>query len=391
MDAMEKGTTREKTASTNPSGNGSNGNGCGTLIELHQVQKTFQSAAGKYQALKGIDLQIGRGEFVGIIGRSGSGKSTLINMITGIDRPTSGEVFVGSTAVHNLNENQMARWRGRNLGIVFQFFQLLPNLSVMDNIRLPMDLCRTFPGGERRSRAMKLLELVEMSEHAHKLPSALSGGQQQRVAIARALANDPPVIIADEPTGNLDSKTADAVFNLFERLTSEGKTIVMVTHDSSLARRVARTVLIADGEVVNEYVAQALPTLSPTLMLEVSRKAEKVHIVAGETIIRKDTPAELFYIVTEGMAEVTLRRPNGTDVVVERMGPGQYFGEISLFTSKRTVASVGAIPDAPLQALAVDRPMFQKLLGESPDFHAAMQGVVSARLEQNRSITEGQA
>ncbi|HSQ16816.1 MAG TPA: cyclic nucleotide-binding domain-containing protein [Anaerolineales bacterium] len=165
----------------------------------------------------------------------------------------------------------------------------------------------------------------------------------------------------------------------------------MVTHDSSLARRVARTVLIADGEVVNEYVAKALPTLSPALMLEVSRKVKKVHFAAGETIIHKDTPAELFYIVTDGMAEVTLRRPNGTDVVVDRMGPGQYFGEISLFTSKRTVATVRAIPETPLHALAVDRPIFQKLLDESSDFHAAMQGVVSARLAENRSITEGQA
>jgi ABC-type lipoprotein export system ATPase subunit len=362
-----------------------------TLIGLHKVEKTFQSAAGEYRALKGIDLEISRGEFVGIIGRSGSGKSTLINMITGIDHPTAGEVLVGDTAVQSLNENQMARWRGRNLGIVFQFFQLLPNLSVLDNVRLPMDLCRSFPAGERRGRAMKLLEMVEMGEHAHKLPSTLSGGQQQRVAIARALANDPPILIADEPTGNLDSKTADAVFNLFEKLTAEGKTIVMVTHDSGLARRVARTVLIADGEVVNEYVARALPTLSPALMLEVSRKAKTVHFAAGETILHKDTPAELFYIVTDGLAEVTLRRPNGTDVVVDRMGAGQYFGEISLFTSKRTIASVRAIPEAPVKALTLDRPMFQRLLDESPDFQSAMESVVTARLAQNRTITEGQA
>lgn len=365
-----------------------NHNGKEHLIELNQVVKVFQSTAGEYRALKGIDLAIGRGEFVGIIGRSGSGKSTLINMITGIDRPTSGEVLVGSTAVHNLNENQMARWRGRNLGIVFQFFQLLPNLSVLDNIRLPMDLCRAFPGGERRARALKLLDLVEMSEHAHKLPSALSGGQQQRVAIARALANDPPVIIADEPTGNLDSKTADAVFKLFERLTSEGKTIVMVTHDSSLARRVARTILIADGEVVNEYVARALPSLSPALMLEVSRKAKKVHFAAGETIIQKDSPSAMFYIITTGTAEVTLRRPNGSDVVADRLTPGQYFGEISLFTSRRTQASVRAIPQAPLDALSIDQSLFQRLLDESSDFHSAMQGVVTQRLEKNRSLAE---
>ena len=187
---------------------------------------------------------------MGIIGRSGSGKSTLMNMITGIDRPTSGDVLVGDTAVHRLSENQMARWRGRNLGIVFQFFQLLPTLSVLENVTLPMDFCRTWPLRERRTHALALLEMVDMAEHAYKLPAALSGGQQQRVAIARSLANDPPLIIADEPTGNLDSRTADTVFGLFERLTAEGKTVVMVTHDLSLAQRIPRTVLIADGEMV---------------------------------------------------------------------------------------------------------------------------------------------
>ncbi len=362
-----------------------------SLIELRMVEKVYRNTAGGYQALKGVDLTIGRGEFVGIIGRSGSGKSTLINMITGIDRPSSGEVWVGSTAVHQLNENQMARWRGRNLGIVFQFFHLLPNLSVLDNVRLPMDLCRSFPARERRPRAMHLLEMVGMNEHAQKLPSALSGGQQQRVAIARALANDPPILIADEPTGNLDTKTADTVFHLFERLTSEGKTIVMVTHDSSLARRVARTVLIADGEVVNEYVARALPALSPSLMLEVSRKASLVQFAPGETIIHKDMPGKGFYIVTEGIAQVTLRRPDGTDVVVEQIGPGQYFGEISLFTSKRTTAMVSATPDIAVQALAIDPALFQRLLDESGDFHAAMQAVVASRSESNRLITEGKA
>jgi putative ABC transport system ATP-binding protein len=228
----------------------SNGYGNGRLIELRQVVKVYENAAGGFRALNGVDLAIDRSEFVGIIGRSGSGKSTLMNMITGIDRPSSGEVLVGDTAVHQLSENQMARWRGRNLGIVFQFFQLLPTLSVLENVTLPMDFCRTWPLRERRQRALALLDMVDMAEHAYKLPAALSGGQQQRVAIARALANDPPLIIADEPTGNLDSKTADAVFALFERLTAEDKTVVMVTHDTGLARRIPRTVLIADGEMV---------------------------------------------------------------------------------------------------------------------------------------------
>jgi ABC-type lipoprotein export system ATPase subunit len=364
-------------------------NGDERLIDLHQVVKIYQNTAGGYKALKEIDLEINRGEFVGIIGRSGSGKSTLINMITGIDRPTSGEVLVGDTAVHTLNENQMARWRGRNLGIVFQFFQLLPNLSVLDNVRLPMDFCHTFPTGERRKRALKILEMVSMDEHASKLPSALSGGQQQRVAIARALANDPPLLIADEPTGNLDSKTADAVFKLFENLVAEGKTVVMVTHDGGLARRVNRTVVIADGEVVNEYVVRALPSLSPSLMLEVSHKAQKVHFAAGETIIQQDAPGELFYIVTEGRAEVMLKRPNGTDIVADIMKPGQYFGEISLLNSKRTSASVRAMPEAPLEVLTLDRQTFQRLLDESPTFNDAMKSVVSARLENIRALQEG--
>jgi ABC-type lipoprotein export system ATPase subunit len=364
-------------------------NGDQRLIDLHQVVKIYQNAAGGYKALKEIDLEINRGEFVGIIGRSGSGKSTLINMITGIDRPTSGEVLVGETAVHTLNENQMARWRGRNLGIVFQFFQLLPNLSVLDNVRLPMDFCHTFPASERRKRALQILEMVDMGKHAAKLPSALSGGQQQRVAIARALANDPPLLIADEPTGNLDSKTADAVFKLFETLVAEGKTVVMVTHDGGLARRVNRTVVIADGEVVNEYVVRALPSLSPSLMLEVSHKAQKTQFAAGETIIQQGAPGELFYIVTEGRAEVLLKRPNGTDIVVDIMKPGQYFGEISLLNSKRTSARVRAMPEAPLEALTLDRQTFQHLLDESPAFNDAMKSVVSARLENIRALREG--
>jgi len=231
-------------------GNGAhNGNGHGCLVDLRGVVKIYENAAGGFRALNGVDLRIDHGEFVGIIGRSGSGKSTLMNMITGIDRPSSGEVLVGDTPVHELSENQMARWRGRNLGIVFQFFQLLPTLSVIENVTLPMDFTGAVPVRRRRQRAMELLAMVDLADYAAKLPSALSGGQQQRVAIARALANDPPLIIADEPTGNLDSKTADAVFGLFGRLTSEGKTVVMVTHDPTLARRIPRTVLIADGEI----------------------------------------------------------------------------------------------------------------------------------------------
>lgn len=359
------------------------------MIELCQVNKVYKSSAGEFQALKGIDLTIGRGEFVGIIGKSGSGKSTLINMITGIDRPSSGQVLVGNTPVHALSENQMARWRGNNLGIVFQFFQLLPTLSVIENVMLPMDFCNTYPVRERKQRATRLLQMVDMTDHAYKLPSALSGGQQQRVAIARALANDPQLIIADEPTGNLDSKTANAMFQLFEHLTGEGKTVVMVTHDSSLARRVSRTILIADGEVVNEYVAQALPSLTPQLMLEACHRARSLTFQPGATIIHEGFPGEYFYIISQGTAEVTLKRPGGSDVVANRLGPGQSFGEIALFTRGRTIASVRAVPETPVEVLALNKTTFHSLCAESPDFCSAMENVVENRFAQSRSILQG--
>jgi putative ABC transport system ATP-binding protein len=228
------------------------GDGTGPLIDLRGVVKTFQTPAGEFHALRGVSLHVDTGEFVAVVGKSGSGKSTLSNMITGIDRPTKGEVIIAGTEVHHLSEGQTASWRGRTIGVVFQFFQLLPTLTVFENVLLPMDFCNMFNERERRARAMHLLELVDMQDHAHKLPTALSGGQQQRVAIARAMSNDPPMIVADEPTGNLDSRTADAVFQLFETLVDNGKTIVMVTHDEELARRVTRVVNIADGRIESD-------------------------------------------------------------------------------------------------------------------------------------------
>ncbi|WP_248926086.1 ABC transporter ATP-binding protein [Paenibacillus hamazuiensis] len=209
-----------------------------------------------YTVLKGIDLTIRTGEFVAIIGKSGSGKSTLLNMITGIDRPTSGEVRVAGTDLHTLHPKQLAPWRGMNIGVIFQFFQLLPTLSLLENVMLPMDFCRTYTPKERKERAFELLRQVQMADHAHKMPSAVSGGQQQRVAIARALANDPPIIVADEPTGSLDSRTAESVFSLFRDPVDRGKTVVMVTHDNDLAHQVKRTIIVADGEIVNEHVVR---------------------------------------------------------------------------------------------------------------------------------------
>jgi putative ABC transport system ATP-binding protein len=228
-----------------------------TLIDLRDVTKAYQTGAGSVTVLEDVSLQVGEGEFVGVVGPSGSGKSTLLNMITGIDRPTQGEVFVGGQAVHRLSENELARWRGRTVGVIFQFFQLLPALSILENVILPMDFCRVYPPGERQGRAMTLLEQVGLADQAHKLPAAVSGGQQQRAAIARALANDPPLLVGDEPTGNLDSATAEEVFALFRRLAEEGKTLVLVTHDQGLAMRMGRVLHLRDGRIQRDQTSGA--------------------------------------------------------------------------------------------------------------------------------------
>ncbi len=219
------------------------------VIQMRHVTKAYQTGTKAFTALDDINLNICRGEFTAVVGRSGSGKSTLINMITGIDVPSSGEVIVGETPIHQLDQERLAIWRGKNVGIVFQFFQLLPTLTVAENVMLPMDFCNTFPPRQRRERALNLLERVGIVDQADKLPADLSGGQQQRAAIARALANDPKLVVADEPTGNLDSQTTDAVMQLFAELAAEGKTVVMVTHERDLAHFFTRFITLTDGRI----------------------------------------------------------------------------------------------------------------------------------------------
>ncbi len=219
------------------------------LIQLRDLVKRYETGAGSVTVLKQITMEVSEGEFVSVVGPSGSGKSTLLNMITGIDRPTEGKVIVDGEAVHKLSESRLARWRGRHVGVVFQFYQLLPALTILENVILPMDFCGVYPRRERKERAIHLLKEVGIADHIHKLPNALSGGEQQRAAIARALANDPPVVVADEPTGNLDAETANAMLALFERLSDQGKTLLMVTHDQNLSSRTPRVLHILDGRI----------------------------------------------------------------------------------------------------------------------------------------------
>lgn len=230
------------------------------MIKLQGLNKIYYTPAGEFAALRNIELEIAAGEFIAVVGKSGSGKSTLLNLVGGIDSPTSGTVEIGGTAIQGMEQSQLAAWRGRNVGFVFQFFQLLPTLTVAENVMLPMDFCRTYPVRERRKRALDLLDRVGVAAQADKLPSALSGGEQQRAAIARALANDPPVILADEPTGNLDSVTADAVLELFRTMARSGATVVIATHERDITRMVDRKIEVADG-----HLAGAPASLSPAM------------------------------------------------------------------------------------------------------------------------------
>jgi putative ABC transport system ATP-binding protein len=244
------------------------------MIDMHGIIKTFKNAAGEVIVLKGIDLTIYRGEFVSLVGKSGSGKSTLLNMVTGIDHPTQGRMIIGGTDIYTgVTESQRSRWRGRNLGIVFQFFQLLPMLTLLENVMLSMDFAEMYDFDERPERAMEMLRLVGLETFANKLPATVSTGQQQLAAIARAMACDPPLLVADEPTGNLDTRSANVIIDLFEELSRRGKTVLMVTHDPSLTSRTTRNITIADGLIVGDSrkemslrgseTAEATPALAP--------------------------------------------------------------------------------------------------------------------------------
>jgi ABC-type lipoprotein export system ATPase subunit len=295
------------------------------LVELKNVFKTFTTPAGSFTALKGINLAFRSGEFTSVVGKSGSGKSTLINMITGIDDPTSGSVFVKGVLIQGMNASDLSVWRGHTMGIVFQFFQLLPMLTVLENVMLPMDFCEMYAPAEREERARFLLKLVELEDCADMMSAELSGGQQQCAAVARALANDPPIIVADEPTGNLDSRTAEVVFQLLLNLEKQGKTIIMVTHDKYLAQRASRIVLISDGELVNETVARAFSWLPHEQMLWLTHHLKSKTVVSGEPLFEQKTDTMPLCLIERGQVELISRNSKGLDTVVKRLGAGEYF------------------------------------------------------------------
>ena len=353
------------------------------LISLNNVIKAYKTEAGDFIALRDVKLTISDGEFVAVIGKSGSGKSTLINMIAGIDRPTAGEIYIAGTPIHNLSENKMAKLRGHSLGIVFQFFQLLPLLTAAENIMLPMDFCNIYSTRERRKRALNLLDMVGLVDHADKLPSMLSGGEQQRVAIARALANDPPIILADEPTGNLDSKTSAVVFQVFEELVTRGKTILMVTHDNDLAKRAKRTIHIADGEIFEEYLAKAFPSLTQQQLIWATSKLEYHKYPAGSIIVRKGEPADKFYLVTEGRAEVVLASEKGQDSTATYIESGQYFGEIELLRGGNNIATIRAPINQTIEVATLNKDSFTKLITESEPTTREIRAVAEQRLKEN--------
>ena len=355
-----------------------------SLIQMQGVVKTFTTTAGEFTALRGVDLNLEQGEFAAVIGKSGSGKSTLLNMLTGIDHPTSGQILVNGIDIHALSESKRSLWRGRNLGIVFQFFQLLPMLNLLENVMLPMDYVGMYDIDQRPKKAMELLTLVGLGDQAQQLPLAVSRGQQQSAAIARALANDAPILVADEPTGNLDSRSASKIIDLFEKLSGEGKTIVMVTHDPSMTKRTSRTVFISDGELVNETIAQALPLLSHPLMMELGQRVRPLHFQPGATILEHKKRVDNLYLIQNGKVDIVLRERRSGEVVISTLGQNDIFGEIELLKGGRSIASVRASVEGPVDLLTLSRVDFKWLMDESPLTEKAIVEMVQKRLEERK-------
>jgi putative ABC transport system ATP-binding protein len=352
-------------------------------IFLRDVDKVYVNAAGEFVALKSINLQLDYGQFISIVGKSGCGKSTLLNMITGIDHPTAGEVIVGNQHIYDMSSSERALWRGRNMGVVFQFFQLLPTLTLLENITLPMDYCKVYPFNERSDRALELLKMVGLEDQAHKLPSAVSSGQQQSAAIARALATDPSIILADEPTGNLDSRSADNVLSLFEQLASKGKTILIVTHDPSITQRTDQTIILSDGEISDQTVARALPYLTHPEMLAATHQAHKRKFAPHDVILCQGQVVDDFFMIISGAVEIVVSQNHASEMSLACLGPGQFFGEVELTHGGNSIASVRAAQGGAEVAL-LPKDTFYSLIDGSPLTRSAVQDVAETRMAENK-------
>ena len=363
-------------------------NGNHPVISLHDVKKIFETDAGPFMALKGINLDFYQGEFIGVTGKSGSGKSTLINMITGIDHPSDGRIQVGDVVINSLSESDMARWRGKNLGIVFQFYQLLPMLSLFENVLLPMDLADVIPFDEREERAMMLLERVGMEEFAEKMPSEVSGGQQQTVAVARSMANDPSIVIADEPTGNLDTKTAERVFSIFEQMKEEGKTVIMITHDPNLANRTSRQVVISDGEVINPLLHRHMRSISHPLLLQATHALEPVVIQPGQPLFRSGDAIDDLYFVENGMVSVWVENGKGARHEVARLNEGNVLGEIELLQGLPAQATIIPTNGSSVHLQKLNRTLFSHLLDQDHSVKNTFTTLAQERLAENLKIRE---
>jgi putative ABC transport system ATP-binding protein len=355
------------------------------IITLRSVVKTFSTPAGDVTVLKSIDLDFKAGQFASVVGKSGSGKSTLINMVTGIDEPTSGDVIVNGVAIHKKNHSQMSVWRGKNLGIVFQFFQLLPMLSVLENVILPMDFCNMYRPEERAPRARALLKRMELGGFEDLMPAELSGGQQQCAAVARALANDPPIIVADEPTGNLDSHTAEIVFQTLLDLERQGKTIVMVTHDQHLAARTSRTVLICDGELVDETAATAFIGLPHDQLLWLTRHMSPITLPPGAPLAAPGQPLQGLYLLKAGCLlqasgseqPAGIEQANSLQLPVNSSSPTALTpGGWLTALDPRFSAGWRAAGNEPAQLLALSNPDLEEWMSRSAAVKGLLQGTV---------------
>jgi putative ABC transport system ATP-binding protein len=309
-------------------------------------------------------------------------------MITGIDHPTAGEVIVGNERIYDMSKSDRALWRGKHMGGVVQFFQLLPTLTLLENTMLPMDYCKVYTFNERPDRAMELLKMVGLEEQAHQLPASVSSGQQQSAAIARALATDPDIILADEPTGNLDSRSAENVLNIFEQLAAQGKTILIVTHDPSITQRTDQTVILSDGEIIDQTVARALPFLSHPQMLSATHQAEKQKFAPRAVILHQGRSVEHFFMIVSGAVDIVINDNQSNEMSLACLGPGQFFGEVELTQGGQSIACVRAAQHGAEIAI-LPRDTFFNLIDGSPLTRSAIQEVAATRLtEHNRRKTD---